>query len=72
MWTIAAASAGRTHPSRDAIFLGQELLGETPDMITSRDVLEPLKQALCASHDVILSSQIRGSKLQKVLHIRSP
>ena len=36
-------------------------------MITSHDdVLEPLKQVLSASLDVIISGQIRGSKLQRV------
>ena len=35
-------------------------------MITSHDVLEPLKQVLSASRDVIVSGQICGSKLQKV------
>ena len=37
-----------------------------PKMISLHDVLEPLKQALLASRDVIISSQIRGSNLQKV------
>ena len=35
-------------------------------MIIVHDVLEPLKQALLASRDVIISSQICGSKLQRV------
>ena len=35
-------------------------------IISLHDVLEPLKQALLASRDVIISSQICGSKLQKV------
>ena len=35
-------------------------------MISLHDVLEPLKQALLASRDVIISSQICVSKLQKV------
>ena len=34
--------------------------------ISLHDVLEPLKQALLASRDVIISSQSCGSKLQKV------
>ena len=34
--------------------------------LSIHDVLEPLKQALLASRDVIISSQICGSKLQKV------
>ena len=37
-----------------------------PKIISLHDVLEPLKQALLASRDVIISSQICGSKLQKV------
>ena len=37
-----------------------------PKSISLHDVLEPLKQALWASRDVIISSQICGSKLQKV------
>ena len=37
-----------------------------PKFISLHDVLEPLKQALLASRDVIISSQIRGSNLQKV------
>ena len=37
-----------------------------PKIITSHEVLEPLKQALLASRDVIISDQIRGSKLQRV------
>ena len=53
---------GRKHPSRDVIFppkFGQK----TRKMITSHDVLEPLKQVLLASRDVIISGQICGSKL---------
>ena len=38
-----------------------------PKMISLHAVLEPLKQALLASRDVIISSQICGSKLQKVV-----
>ena len=37
-----------------------------PKVITSHDVLEPLKQVLSASRDVIISGQIWGSKLQRV------
>ena len=37
-----------------------------PKIISLHDVLEPLKQALLASRDVIISSQICGSNLQKV------
>ena len=34
--------------------------------ISLHDVLEPLKQALLASRDVIISGQIWGSKLQSI------
>ena len=37
-----------------------------PKIISLHDVLEPLKQALLASRDVKISSQICGSNLQKV------
>ena len=37
-----------------------------PKVISLHDVLEPLKQALWASRNVIISSQICGSNLQKV------
>ena len=37
-----------------------------PKIISLHDVLEPLKQALLASRDVIISSQICGSNMQKV------
>ena len=37
-----------------------------PKSISLHDVLEPLKQALLASRDVILSSQICVLKLQRV------
>ena len=37
-----------------------------PNIISLHDVLEPLKQALLASRDVIISGQICGSNLQKV------
>ena len=54
---------GRKHPSRDVIVSGQSLLKKTPKLITSHDVLEPLKQVLLASRDLIFSGQICGSKL---------
>ena len=57
---------GRKHPSRDVIFSGQNLAKKFPKIIYLHDVLEPLKQALLASRDVIISSQICGSNLQKV------
>ena len=37
-----------------------------PKIISLHDVLEPFKKALLASRDVIISSQICGSNLQKV------
>ena len=37
-----------------------------PKIITSHDVLEPSKKVLSASRDVMISGQIRGSKLQRV------
>ena len=57
---------GRKHPSRDVIFFGQNLAKKMPKIISLHDVLEPLKQALLASRDVIISSQICGSNSQKV------
>ena len=49
---------GRKHPSSDVMFSGQSL--------TSYDVLEPFRQVLSASRDVIISGQICGSKLPRV------
>ena len=46
--------------------LRPELAPKTSKLITSHDVREPLKQALLASHDVIISSQMWGLKLQRV------
>ena len=60
---LGAFLFGRKHPSRDAIFFGQDLPKLVPKIITSHDVLEPLKQVLLASCDVIISGQICGSKL---------
>ena len=58
---------GRKHPSRDVIFSGQISAKKLPTIITSHDVLEPLKQVLSASRsDVIISGQNWGSKLQRV------
>ena len=37
-----------------------------PTIISLHDVLEPLKQALLESRDVMISSQICASKLQRV------
>ena len=37
-----------------------------PQMITSHDALEPVKQVLSASRGVIIFGQICGSKLQRV------
>ena len=63
---VRMAFIGRKHPSRDVIFSGQNLAKIWPQIISLHDVLEPLKQALLASRDVIISSQICGSNLQKV------
>ena len=62
---------GRKHPSHDVIFSGQNLAKKMPKIICLHDVLEPLKQALLASRDVIISSQICGSNLQKVFTLVS-
>ena len=43
----------------------QILAKKTPEFISVHDVWEPLKQALLASRDVIISSQICVSKLQR-------
>ena len=57
-----------THPSRDVIFFGQISDGKkkTREIISAHDVWEPLKQALLASRDVIVSSQICVLKFQRV------
>ena len=39
---------------------------KTPELIISHGILEPLKQELLASRNVVFSSQIHGSKLQRV------
>ena len=57
---------GRKHPSRDVIFSGQNLAKKCQKIISLHDVLEPLKQALVASRDVIISSQIWAQIWQKV------
>ena len=64
------AKFSRTHPSHDVIYFGPRVSGKMPEIITSNDVLEALKQALVASRDVIIASQVCGSKLQRVFHIR--
>ena len=38
---------------------------KTPEIISVHDVWEPLKQVLWASRDVIISSQICGSNVQR-------
>ena len=58
----------RKHPSRDVIFFRPKSGQKMPKNITSDDVLEPLKQVLSASRDVILSLQKFGSKLQGFSH----
>ena len=59
----------RKHGSRDAISFGPKMPRKTPETIMSHGVLEPKKPALLASHDAILSSQICGWRLQKVLRL---
>ena len=54
----------KKHPSHDVIFPAKSWQTKTK-LITSHDVLEPLKQAL-ASRAMIISGQICGSKLQRV------
>ena len=53
------------HPTRDVVFSGQILAQKKPEIISVHDVWEQLKQALLASRDVIISSQIRALKLQR-------
>ena len=69
MWKSPDAThiVNRKHPSRDVIFSGQNLpqKGQNKN-IASHDVLEPLRQALQASRDVMISGQICGSKSQRV------
>ena len=48
----------RKHPSRDAISCGQKVPRKTPEILTSYDILESLKKALWASHDVMICSQM--------------
>ena len=62
----AALERTRSRRTRDVIFSGQNSANKCPKCITSHDVLEPLEQALSASRDVIIFSQICGSKLQRV------
>ena len=59
---------GRKYPSHDVIFslFWPEFGKKNPKIITSHDVLEPLKQVVSASHDVIISGQICGLKLENV------
>ena len=58
-WKLLKRSISRTHPSRDVIFFGQSSAQKIARHFhLSHDVSEPLKQALLASHDVIVSSQI--------------
>ena len=50
---------GRKHPSRDVIFSGQNLPPKNvKNHHITHDILEPLKQVLSASCDVIISDQI--------------
>ena len=54
-----------THPSRDLIFFQPHFGKKTQEIISVHDVWEPLKQALSASRDVIISSQTCVSKFQR-------
>ena len=58
-------SISSTHSSRDVVFSGQNLAKKTAEIISVHDVWGPLKQALLASRDVMISSQICVSKLQR-------
>ena len=62
------SSGGSQHLSRDAIF--SEKWQTNVRIITAHEVLEPLKQALLASHDVMISSQIRDWKLHRAFTLR--
>ena len=55
----------RPHPSRDVVFFGQISARKRPEIISVHDVWEPLKRVLLASRDVIVSSQICGSNVQR-------
>ena len=63
---------GWKHPSRDAIFFGkfEKCLEETPEIHTSHDVFWAFRKTLFASCDMMISSQICGSKLVRVFHVR--
>ena len=61
--TAQEASFSSRHPSRDVVFSGQISAQKKTEIISVHDVWEPLKQALLASRDVIISSQIYVSKL---------
>ena len=65
---IFSLKVGRKQPSRDVIFSGQNLAQKCRKMVTSHDVLEPLKQVLSASRDLITSSQICSSNPGKFSH----
>ena len=56
----------RKHPSRDVIFSGEKFAPPQKIISLHDVVLEPWKQALLASRDVIIFSQICVSKLQRV------
>ena len=59
-------SAGSIHHVMCFIFFGQNMHNDH----ISHDVREPLKQALLASRDVIISGKNRGLKLGRAFHIR--
>ena len=49
----------RKHPSSDAILFGPQMPCKTPQIITLCEVLEPFKQTLWASRDVIIWSELQ-------------
>ena len=62
----AHESAGSIHHHHMMWSLSAKAWRKTPKTITLHDVLEPIKQALLASRDVMMSSRICGAKLQNV------
>ena len=60
----------RKHPSRDAKCFWPKNAWEYPQKCPHYMASRAFKQALLALRDVTISSQICGSKLQRVLHIR--
>ena len=63
--TRARLRFSSTHPSRDVIFFGQISAKKARNFSSVHDVWEPLKQALLASRDVIISGQSCISRCQR-------